>query len=153
LSRRVPSGLIGGDPQQPLFWVTMNTSEYERPLVLLRTCEGSGVSRVLVMAQQAKPECTLTDAIPANEVRNIGSRRMAWNDSLSALSENLKSPHAYAAFRRTRNSVLSAASRCAFSSKYRRFLYPRPRRRSALMLPLTASTTPNPTGTTSTQCE
>jgi hypothetical protein len=35
----------------------------------------------------------------------------------TALSENVKRPHPYAALRRTRNSVLSAASRCAFSSK------------------------------------
>jgi hypothetical protein len=34
-----------------------------------------------------------------------------------ALSENVKRLHPYATLRRTRNSVLSAASRCAFSSR------------------------------------
>ncbi len=41
---------------------------------------------------------------------------------------------------KTTNSVFAAAILWAFRSRYRRFLYPRLRRSSDLMLPLTAST-------------
>jgi hypothetical protein len=44
-----------------------------------------------------------------------------------------------------RNSTLAATIRLAFSSRYRRFLYPRPRLISIRMLALSASTTPKRT--------
>ncbi len=51
----------------------------------------------------------------------------------------------HAAFSKATNSVLVAASRWAFSRRYLRFLYPRPRLSRVLIFPLIASTTPSGT--------
>src|SRR5271163_4232294 len=64
---------------------------------------------------------------------------------LSALRKKPMGPSFHAAFEKATNSVLVAASRWAFSRRYLRFLYPRPRLSSILIFPLMASTTPSGT--------
>ena len=64
---------------------------------------------------------------------------------LTALRKKPAGSVIHAAFSKATNSVLVAASRWAFSRRYLRFLYPRPRLSRVLIFPLIASTTPSGT--------